>query len=200
MAKKASTQTPKSEARRSSKRPAYHEARAAKNKNSTETRPILDNTAEAMEAANAHVHEFFNVASQRFEASQAYGFQHYNQDGFLHADGVHRLSNLSLAMMALQIGEVLSQRSAQKGNKSFAEMMGEGGDPAAAQKAIDMIRKFLAERPALVKADSKKALYGAVLSDLGIADASEIVPAKGSAKTPAAKKAAKQEEETAATS
>ena len=205
MAKKTAKKTRKPRIKRSTNRtvaqPKYHESRRETNKNVTKARVILDNSADAMKAAAAHVVEFFGPVARKFSADEKYGRQHYNQDGFIHPDGVLRLSNESIALMILQGGEVLAQRASQKGNKAFAEQMGEGGDPAAAQKAIDMTRRFLNERPAEIKKDQKAGIYGSVMDDLGIEDASEIVPkAKPAAKKKTAAKKSTAKKDTAAAS
>lgn len=192
----AKKKTRKPTAKRSTNRtvaaPKYHETRRETNKNVTKARLVLDgNATEGFDSATKHATEFFGPVARKFTADEKYGRQHYNQDGFIHPDGVLRLANESLALAAVQIMEVLSQRAAQKGNKAFAEQMGEGGDPAAAQKAIDMIRKFGADRPKAIAADAKAGIYGSVMKDLGIADAKDIVPAAGSKKAPAKKPAAK---------
>lgn len=184
-------------------KPTYLESRRAKNKNATRSRVVADNSADGLASAFRFVKEFFGPIAKKFKANAGYGLQHYNQDGFIHPDGVLRLSNQSLALMSLQIGEVLSQRVAQRGNKAFTEQMGEGGDPAEAAKVIGHIRRFLNDRPAAIKSDSNQGIYRGVMKDLGLEG--DIVPAaprkaaakKGSAKKPAKKKAAKAETEVA---
>ena len=184
---------PKRSTNRTVAAPAYHESRRKTNKNVTKTRLDIAGTAASMaESCVKHATEFFGTVARRFTADEKYGRQHYNQDGFIHPDGVLRLSNESLALAGTQILEVLSQRAAQTGNKAFAEQMGEGGDPAAAKKVIDGLRKFAADRPGQIKADAKAGIYGSVMKDLGIEDAAEIVPAAGSKKAAAKKPAAKK--------
>lgn len=172
-------------------KPVYLETRRAKNKNSTRSRLTMDNSVEGLASAGRFVKEFFTTVAKRFPANAGYGLQHYNQDGFIHPDGVLRLSNHSLALLSLQIGEVLSQRTAEKGNKAFTEQMGEGGDPAEAAKAISCIRRFLNERPSEIRSDAKQGIYRNVMKDLGLE--SDIVPA-ASKKSAPKKKAPKKAE------
>jgi len=183
-------------------KPTYLETRRAKNKNATRSRVVADNSADGLASAFRFVKEFFGPVAKKFKANAGYGLQHYNQDGFIHPDGVLRLSNQSLALMSLQISEVLSQRVAQKGNKAFTEQMGEGGDPAEAAKVIGHIRRFLNERPAAIKSDSNQGIYRGVMKDLGLEG--DIIPAtprkkpaakKDSGKKPAAKKSPKAKAE-----
>lgn len=173
--------------------PTYSETRRAKNINATKARLILDNSADAMQSVGDHVNQFFVGVAKKFDANPGYGLQHFNQDGFVHPTGVMRLSNESLALLAVQISEVLSQRAANVGNESFAKQMGEGGDPQVAKKSIEMIRRFLNERPAQIKSEQKLSIYAHVMNDLGIADVSEIVP---KAKEPKAEPKAEVKAET----
>lgn len=176
-------------------KPKYLDSRRAKNKNAARTRVVADNSTSGFASAVRFVKEFFGPIANSFKANAGYGLQHFNQDGFIHPDGVLRLSNHSLALMGLQIAEVLSQRAAEKGNKAFTEQMGEGGDPADAAKTIGHLRRFLNDRPAAIKADAREGIYRGVIKDLGLEG--DIVPAvprkaaakKGSAKKPAKKKA-----------
>lgn len=176
--------------------PKYSENRRAKNKNTTDARLILDNSADAILVATDHVTEFFGPVARSFEADAGYGFQHFNQEGFVHPDGALRLSNESLALMGLQIAEVLSQRAAHKGSKAFEAQMGEGGSPTDAQKTIDMFRRFLNERPAAIRKDSKSEIYTSVLNELGIDNVETVTKKKveNTAKKTSKKKTAKSAE------
>jgi len=181
---------PKRSTNKTAAKPAYHDSRRKTNKNVTKTRLNIGGTiAEYIESASLHATEFYGTVARRFSADEKYGRQHYNQDGFIHPDGVLRLSNESIALICTQAFEVLSQRAAQKGNKAFTEQMGPGGDPIEAQKVIDGLRKFGMDRPTAIKADAKAGFYGSVMKDLGIENASEIVPAAPK-KAPAKKEAA----------
>lgn len=176
--------------------PKYYETRRAKNKNATKTRLILDNSAEAIDAANSYVEEFYGEVSKSFKATAGYGFQHFNQDGVAHGDGFSRLSNESLGIILLQAGEILAQRAAQSGNKAFAEQMGEGGDPAIAKKTIDLARRFLNERPTTIRkqqeSNIRANMYKDIMTDLGLNDENEIIP---KVKTPKAKSKAESKAE-----
>ena len=151
--------------------PKYHENRRLTNKNVTDARINLADPSDSIDSATDHVTEFFGTVAARFSADEKYGRQHYNQDGFIHPDGVLRLSNESLVLMMLQAGETLSRRSAQKSDTD----LGEGGSPSEAQRAIKLVLRFLDERTKNIAATQAADTYRSVMMHLGIDNASQIV-------------------------
>jgi hypothetical protein len=118
---------------------------------------------EASKSINAH-NAAFAVLSTWWQADALYGRQHYNRYGFMHRDGLTRLSDDSLGNLAIEIGEELSQRAAFKGTINSNKKV----NPAKASAIIKAICGWLPKRAAAI-ADKKRAqAYALVESEVGV--------------------------------
>lgn len=130
--------------------------------NATGVELPTDGTQESFDkAANSHLRSF-TEASTRWQASAAYGMQHYNREGFMHRDGLTRLDDDSLAMLVLQAGDELAQRAAFQGTVKGTEKR----NPETAANFIVGLSSWLKGRPAAVKEDRKQQAYTALKSDI----------------------------------
>ncbi len=105
----------------------------------------------------------FEAASERWEATPAYGRQHYNDDGFLHRAGLTRLDDDALAKLVVQAGEELCQRAAL----SSAEATKRDGkvDTARCAALVEGIGVWLAQRPKAIAGNKKAQAYSVVKAD-----------------------------------
>jgi len=94
----------------------------------------------------------FAEQSNWWEATAKYGRQHYNESGFLHTDGLHRMTNQGLATLVAQAGEVLAQRSVHSGS----EVVNDAMDPTDAEKMVPVLVEFLSKRAGVLKRDKKR--------------------------------------------
>lgn len=150
--------------------PKYNEKRRTEkpNKNTTVAKIILGNTAEALNAARAHVREFFQEIPTRYKADAKYGLQHYNQEGFLHPDGLTRLGNQSLTMLGLQIAETLSIRASHSNDSVYNSRQGPDANSQTAIESIALLTEFLNVRSGEIQAEKRQDTLQATLKELGV--------------------------------
>lgn len=122
----------------------------------------IDATGEAFCKAANRANSDFSEASTRWAASAAYGKQHYNAHGFMHRDGLTRLNDQALALLMLQAGEELAQRSAFLGQAEASKRV----NPAAAANYVAGISTWLAQRPDEIKSSRKAKAYEIVKADM----------------------------------
>lgn len=116
---------------------------------------------EVIASIDKHLDAFAD-SSGRWEATAAYGRQHFNDDGFLHSTGLTRLDDDALAKLAAQALEQLAQRAA------FASTAATGRktDSKNAAALIDGICVWVQQRPKAIFENKKKQDYEIVKSDI----------------------------------
>ena len=125
----------------------------------------LDGKVADAAAALSGVVTVWGGISQNWEATSAYGNQHYTAQGPMHFNGVDRLSTDALMLNAAMFIEVIAQRA---GLKALSP-----DDPnfAQAQAALSALRQFAQNRPGEIKDAKKAQMYAAV----GKGDEAEVV-------------------------
>lgn len=124
------------------------------------------NQGEVIASIDRHLGAFED-SSSRWEATAAYGRQHFNDDGFLHLTGLTRLDDDGLAKLAVQALEQICQRaafagqSAQVGNENRVKI-----DSKNAAALVDGIGVWLGQRVKAIAANKKAQAYKVVESDI----------------------------------
>ncbi len=101
------------------------------------------------------INDSFAELSERWEATASYGRQHYNGDGFCHRDGLTRVGDESLGILAAQVIEELAQRTVFKGTAVGSTKR----DPATADKVLKTVLAWASGRPAAIKASRAEQAY-----------------------------------------
>jgi hypothetical protein len=108
------------------------------------------------------LNDAFKKLSSYWEATPAYGRQHYNADGFCHSDGLSRVNDQSVAILAVQALEELAQRTVFKGSGAESRKI----DPALADKLYKTILGWAGGRPAEIKGNRKEQAYKIIEADI----------------------------------
>ena len=124
------------------------------------TVPLDGKVADAA-AALSGVATVWGGISQNWEATSAYGNQHYTAQGPMHFNGVDRLSTEALMLNAAMFIEVIAQRA---GLKALSP-----DDPNFAQAgaALSALRQFAQSRPGEIKDAKKAQMYASVKAEDG---------------------------------
>ena len=126
--------------------------------------PLDGKFADAAAAISANA-TIWGAISQNWQATAAYGNQHFSKDGPLHFDGVNRLSTEDILRNASLFIEVLAQRAGLK------DMAPENPEYQIAPAALSALVQFIRNRPGEVKEQKKAQMYAAIKS----AEGTEVV-------------------------
>lgn len=127
---------------------------------------VTVNVADGNEAAIKSIDKAnaaFAESSTRWEADERYGRQHYNKFGFMHRDGLTRLTDDAIMLLMVQAGEEMAQRAMFKGSTGIAPT--KRINPALAQSFIKAFVAWLPQRPEAIKTSRKAQAYAAVTED-----------------------------------
>ena len=122
----------------------------------------LDDREAGVKSIDRIVDEFDRLSSL-WPASAAYGRQHFNGDGFCHRDGLTRISDDSLGILAAQALEELAQRSIFKGTAVGSAKR----DPTTADKVFKTVLSWAASRPAAVKSSRRDQAWRLASEEIG---------------------------------
>lgn len=133
----------------------------------------LDDREAGVKSLDKIVDEFDRLSSF-WEATPAYGRQHYNGDGFCHRNGLTRVSDESLGILAAQALEELAQRSIFKGTAVGSAKR----DPTVADKVYKTVLSWAGSRPAAIKSNRKEQAWRLASEEIGGKTVSnlELVP------------------------
>lgn len=109
------------------------------------------------------INDEFARLSTFWEATAAYGRQHYNGDGFCHRDGLTRVGDESLGILVAQGIEELAQRTVFKGSKVGSVKR----DPTVADKILKAVLAWAEQRPKAIKANRHEQAYKLATSEVG---------------------------------